>query len=325
MSKPFFEMIPSGTNINFVSKFNAMFVASTAVMVLCFATMFIRGFNYGVDFRGGTEVHVRFEPNTKADHVREALKPIGLGSAMVQGFGEEGSGEFLVRVEPTKVNLEQFKGKVGAALNTVAGEAAPAKVRWAEDRLYVTYSKDVATDQIKSAVENLAIKELTIASVNLFGRASDHEYLVQFSGISGQMIRAFEASFGKGKFEVLQVEQVGPKVGGELRMQALGAVLISLLFILIYVWFRFEFEFAPGAVISLIHDAVFILGVFSFFQLEVDLSVVACVLTIVGYSINDTIVLYDRVRENLRKSPNPNLVGVINESINQVLARTIIL
>jgi preprotein translocase SecF subunit len=143
-------------------------------------------------------------------------------------------------------------------------------------------------------------------------------------GSQTKVSQALHQVFGDHSFETLQVETVGPKVGKELRLQAVGAVLISIIFILIYVWFRFEFEFAPGAIVALVHDALAILAVFSMFQIPFDLSIVAAVLTIVGYSINDTIVLFDRVRENIKLSRDPSLPAIINLSINQTLSRTIL-
>ncbi len=116
---------------------------------------------------------------------------------------------------------------------------------------------------------------------------------------------------------------MGEKVGSELRTQALGAVLISIIFILLYIWFRFDFEYAPGAILALIHDAMAVLGIFSILRLQFDLTSIAAVLTIVGFSINDTIVTYDRIRENM-KNLTTDFPNLINTSINETLGRTIL-
>ncbi|MEZ4845747.1 MAG: protein translocase subunit SecF, partial [Bdellovibrionota bacterium] len=165
--------------------------------------------------------------------------------------------------------------------------------------------------------------KLQIQSVTKFGRASINEYAIQFSGAGARIVEALNKAFGKDQVEVLQMEEVGEKVGAELRMQALGAVIISIILILLYVWFRFDFEFAPGAILALIHDSVAVLGIFSIMRLQFDLSSIAAVLTIVGFSINDTIVTYDRVRENTKKL-SLGFPELINLSINETLGRTLL-
>jgi len=325
MAQKFFEILPAETKINFVKIFNHLFAISSVAVLLSLVSLATRGLNYGVDFRGGTEMHVRFSSLPTAEKVREILKPVGLSDAMVQGIGEKGSGEFLIRVESYEINLEKYKAELERGIQSASpAPDAKGKIRFSEDRMYVTFGREVSPDTLKETISSLEISDLRVDSVSPFGKASDYEWLVQFAGVSTRMVDAFQGAFGKGNFEVMQVEQVGPKAGAELRKQALGAVIISLFFILIYVWFRFDFVFAPGATLSLVHDTVVVLGLFSLFQWTFDLSIVAAVLTIVGYSINDTIVLYDRVRENLRKVSDPDLPKVLNLSINQTLARTVL-
>ncbi len=126
------------------------------------------------------------------------------------------------------------------------------------------------------------------------------------------------------KYEILKTEKVGPKIGGELRRDAVRAIIWAIIVIGIYISVRFEFRFAIGAVIALIHDVIFTLGVFSLLQFEISLSTIAAFLTIVGYSLNDTIVLYDRIRENMKKNKRVNIEEQVNSSINQTISRTII-
>ena len=119
------------------------------------------------------------------------------------------------------------------------------------------------------------------------------------------------------------VESVGPKVSGELIQKAIIAILAAIAMVLVYIWFRFEWQFSLGAVAALIHDVVLTLGVFSLFQIKFDLAIIAALLTIVGYSLNDTVVVFDRVRENLKKFKKPKLIEIINLSINGTLSRTV--
>jgi len=325
MSAKFFEIIPHGTRINFVGKASYVFAFSTFVFIGSLALLFTKGLNYGVDFTGGSQIHLRFHDKVKAAELREVLKPIGLSSAMVQGFGEKGSGEFLIRVQPQDLSIEEHREKLQRSLDKVASKKNPStKIRFSEERIYVTFGSSVDPKKIEKSINSLSISDLEVEMVSRFGPVSAHEYLVQFRGVASRIINTFRSHYGAGKIEILQVEQVGAKVGAELRQQAVGAILISIVLILIYIWFRFDLEYAPGAIAALLHDALFVLGVFSFFQIQFDLSIVAAVLTIVGLSINDTIVVYDRFRENIKKSRDLDFKEVINTSINETLSRTIL-
>ncbi|MCX7635726.1 MAG: protein translocase subunit SecF, partial [Syntrophales bacterium] len=135
---------------------------------------------------------------------------------------------------------------------------------------------------------------------------------------------ALSAAFGKGVLEVQRVEIVGPKVGKDLTKKAILAVIFSWIGMLIYIAFRFQFRFAVGGIIGVIHDVVVVLGVFSFLGKEFTLTIVAALLTTIGYSIHDSIVVFDRIRENMRKDPKRELAVVMNDSINQTLSRTIL-
>jgi len=132
------------------------------------------------------------------------------------------------------------------------------------------------------------------------------------------------ATYGKDKFEVRRVEIVGPKVGKDLRQKGINAMRIAMIGILLYITWRFEFRYAIGAIIALIHDVIITVGVFSLLDKEFTLPIIAALLTIIGYSLNDTIVVFDRIRENIRKTRKQSLREIINSSINQVLSRTVL-
>jgi len=142
--------------------------------------------------------------------------------------------------------------------------------------------------------------------------------------VSDDIQGALAADFGEDGFSVELVEMVGPQVGADLRRKGMLSILYAMVGILIYITLRFQFRFALGAIAALVHDVLITIGVFSVFGKEFTLPVVAALLTIIGYSLNDTIVVYDRIRENMRKSPKDNLAGVVNSSINQTLSRTIL-
>jgi len=166
--------------------------------------------------------------------------------------------------------------------------------------------------------------------VQRFGEEGD-EFLIraqntsaELEGLSHAMAAALEGKYGAGSVEVRRAEMVGPQVGKDLREKGLMAVLYAMIGILVYVSWRFEFRYAVGAVLALLHDVVITLGAFSLFNMEIDLPVIAAFLAIIGYSLNDTIIVYDRIRENLGKHSKEGLASVINHSINETLSRTIL-
>lgn len=194
--------------------------------------------------------------------------------------------------------------------------------------IQVKFSQPVTAAQIK---EKLATVDLADSSVQEFEEQGQHEFLINYGTeradietIQSSVRKALGEGFGSDNFEVRRVESVGPKVGKDLREKGMWAVLFSWIFMLAYVAFRFEFSFGVGGIIALAHDVMVTIGAFSITNREIDLTIVAALLTIVGFSINDTIVIFDRVRENRRKYHNDTLPQLINRSINETLSRTVI-
>lgn len=226
---------------------------SFLLVIAAIALILTKGFNYGIDFIGGTEVQVKFGESIAVDKVRDFTDTLGFKKASVQSFGTDN--EYLIRMEA------------------------------------MTGANEAETNRLI----NSTIKKITDGLKATFNSA-----------------------------ELRKVDSVGPQVGEELRSKGLLAVFYSLLMILIYVGFRFDYQFAPGAVICLFHDAVITLGIFSLLQKEVNVQTLAAVLTIIGYSLNDTIVNFDRVRENIPLFKGRDLGFVVNRSVNDVLSRTIL-
>ncbi len=192
--------------------------------------------------------------------------------------------------------------------------------------LQVKFQKGVKIEELREVVRRLGLGEVLIQT---FG--SKDEFLIrlerssgELKGLSSMIKEGLRKAFGEGSFEIRRVEMVGPKVGKDLRQKGIKAIIFALIGILIYVSWRFEFRFAVGAVVALAHDVMITLGVFSLLDKEISLPVLAAFLTIVGYSLNDTIVVYDRIRENMRKRGNEPFSRVINRSINETLSRTIL-
>jgi preprotein translocase subunit SecF/SecD/SecF fusion protein len=241
-----FDFFPHDLRLPFMRYRDLAVGMSVVAMLLSLGLFFVRGLNYGVDFKGGSIIEVQSKSGpANITEMREKLGKLGLGGIQIQQFGA--TTDVLIRVE------EQHGGET-------AQQAA-----------------------LKKIVDTLG--------ANYVQR---------------------------------RVEVVGPTVSAELRRTGFIAVLASLVAIVAYVWFRFEWQFAVGAIVALVHDVLLTVGVFSLFQFEFDLSIIAALLTILGYSVNDTVVVSDRIRENLRKYKRMDLNELLDLSISETLSRTIL-
>jgi preprotein translocase subunit SecF len=189
----------------------------------------------------------------------------------------------------------------------------------------IKFQTEPPIDSVRNAFKTIGLESSIIQS---FG---SNEVVVRTAesssdskGLSGKIDDALMAAFGKGSYEIRRVEVVGPKVGKDLTRKGLLAIVFSWVGMLIYIAWRFEFRYAVGGILALVHDVIITVGIFSILNKEFDLTIVAALLTIIGYSINDTIVVFDRIRENTRKNIKQPLGDTINASINQTLSRTIL-
>jgi preprotein translocase subunit SecF len=195
-------------------------------------------------------------------------------------------------------------------------------------KLIVKFNEPVTESAVGDALGSSGLSNYV---VQRFGEAKDNTFIIKSDlpkdreeKFSEPYIAALAKAYGDGKAQLLQEEFVGPKVGKELRTKGIYAVLWAWVIMLVYIGFRFDFYYAPGALLSLIHDVVVAVGCFALFGLEVNLTVVAAILTIIGYSINDTIIVMDRIRENLQRHKGMGLIETVDLSINETLSRTII-
>ena len=192
--------------------------------------------------------------------------------------------------------------------------------------IQVKFNQPTDAATIRGALAPLNLRGLTVQRFEGEGdefllRAQESSAALE--GLSHRITEALEGSFGEGQLELRRMEMVGPQAGRELRNRGLLAVLYAMIGILIYVSWRFKFRFAVGAILALLHDVLFTVGIFSLLNKEIDLPVIAAFLGIVGYSLNDTIIVYDRIRENTGKIEKESFPSVINRSINETLSRTI--
>ncbi len=191
---------------------------------------------------------------------------------------------------------------------------------------------EIQTSQENSNISIIrqSFNKMDLGDVTVKNFGSKNDFIVKFEKRNSNdvnFIKEIKKNLSKSigeDFEFRRVENVGPKVSAELLKSGIIAICLSLVAMLFYIWIRFEWQFSLGAIIALFHDVIITLGIFSLFSLEINLSIVAAVLTIVGYSMNDTVVIYDRVRENLKKFTNINIFELSNTSINETLSRTLI-
>ena len=322
------ELIKPGTNFDFVRFFKYAYTFSLALILLGLASFWYHGGpNYGVDFAGGIVVHVKFVQPTSIADIRQALEATDIANVTVQDFGQGGN-EFLIRMPMVESAAEGFSDQVQKGLSAKFGDQA-FELRRGETSGASGMAVQVKFPQPNNAAEieqALVAAGLANVTVEDFGRGGS-EFVIREAGTGGlstKVQKALSAKFGDQAFEVRRVEAVGPKVGSELRRKALLAVLFSTLMMGIYIAFRFEPRFGVGAAVALLHDVVITAGALSLMNMEFDLTVVAALLTIVGFSVNDTVIVCDRIRENMRKLRRESLAEIINRSVNETLSRTII-
>lgn len=237
------------TNIDYVGKFKIFGTLSLLLVLGSVIGFLTKGLNYGVDFRGGVEVQVKFNQKVELGELRAAMSENKVPLSQLQSIGDDDQNEFLLKLESDKGDL---------------------------------------------------------------------------NAVSNQVSSVLTSKYGEGKFEVLKNDIVGPKAGAELRTSAFKALAWAILAIMIYLALRFDYKFAPGAIAALIHDVTIIIGVFILTQKEFSLQIVAALLAIIGYSVNDTVVIYDRVREIERLHPHLTPMETVNRALNETMSRTII-
>jgi preprotein translocase subunit SecF len=325
MEMKYFDLIKPGTNHDFI-KYRRIAVVGSLIanlVVLFGATVWPR-LNYGVDFEGGTELQIHFKKPVDPGELRDEVSKLGFGEPTVQRYGSEAENQFLVRVERIAV-LTREKAD---AVKTAVEQALPGMKSFrfdpeVGDKLDFTFKQPVDESALKAAVEKAGtpVKEVRSLSAR---EGQDREYTVITQGPGDKIGSALRAKYGQDQVEVVRTDYVGPQVGKQLRNDGIVAVLAAMGMILVYVGFRFDFRFSPGVVIALVHDAIITMGFFVFSRHEFNLTSVTVILTVVGYSVNDTIVVYDRIRENAKRHKGKPLRDLINLSINEMLGRTIL-
>ncbi len=315
-------------------------VAFVGALVVLFG---LRQLNLGIDFAGGTQLTVKFQEERDVGEIRQLLEQAGVEGAQVQSFGEAGEYEMIIKtplpegIEEASAGGEQVevgsRGQIVEAFNASFNPEIVGKLDLNEqgsDALAaLLFDRDPEAlkgtgDDTGARARYLEIAQAIMDVRKAEGIISSVDQLTDLPEVSSAITDTLRADTAVGRFAVLANDVVGPQIGGELRLKGILAVSLSLIGMLLYIWLRFEFRFGLGALAALTHDVVICLGLYALMGYEFDLTTIAAFLTVVGYSVNDSVVVFDRVRENLRKNRRAPLQDVLNLSLNQTLSRTVL-
>ena len=331
------ELFHNDVNFDWMGKAKYFFALSLTLLVIGAASWIHKGsLDYGIDFKGGTLVYVRFANTPPVDQLRQGLSQQGLGDSVIQqtsDIANPNANEVLIylpqRGQGTEA-LDTGKTEILKALQATLGStveagkqdfnaavpSAIAEVLTRKDTLNLGATGADRYQQLARQLTDYRDRQAHGVVANL-----DQ---LQQAGATPATLTAIKDAFSASTFAVVNVEIVGPKVGSELRKQAVYVTLYALAGMLIYIALRFELVYGAAAVLAVFHDVLITLGLFSLLHFEISLTVIAALLTLVGYSMNDTIVIFDRIRENLRVMRREPFATIVNRSINQTLSRTIL-
>jgi len=310
------------THIDFIGLRKIAFIISGIAIGAGLISLGVKGGpKLGLDFTGGIEIHLKFEKSPSIVKIRSALSKIGLGGAVIQQYGRKGENTVLIRYRVEKIsqrlasNILKYREKKGKFTNLNELKQIP-------NIELVGYENLTNILTLKpSSPGKINLNEADQATLNSVIRDIYHRK------IANKIEKAVEKEFGKkNPFEVRSINLIGPKVSEELKKDAILAVILSLIGMLVYIAWRFELRFAVGAVTALVHDILVTVGALSLGNYEFTLPIIAALLTIVGYSLNDTIVIYARIKENMKtfRKKKGSFKDILNLGINQSLSRTII-
>lgn len=314
------------TNFDFIGKRKVAYIFSGTLIILSLLSLLFRGLELGIDFKGGTEVALEFEKPIDVSEIRTFIDDLELGNIEVKTFGGESG--ILVRSELQEIPADLFP-KVVDRIESII------KKNYPELNFQITNSTSSSvTYEINNheLIEQLVDKLFTAGfQATRFNEEPTNSQIIVRVGIADWVQENLHERMPDNNFSVLKEDQVGPKIGNELKRDAVIAVLLALVVILVYLGFRFKFVFALGAVAALFHDVLITLGMFSLLynvipglNLDISVNIVAAFLTLVGYSINDTVIVFDRIRENIKIHKTAAIENNINTAINRTIPRTII-
>jgi preprotein translocase subunit SecF len=316
------------TNFDFLGKKWPFIIASLILTAAGLTSLAIHGGpTYGIDFKGGAEMMLKFNQQPPLDQIRATLGKKIKGEISVQQIS--GKNEVLVGTEiQGEAQLNQNRQMIEDTLRTMFADPAGkldinnASAAQLAERLrspLLAAGVPLAEQELQDVVK--AMEDYRTAKGGIL---TSFDELSQVKGVTPAIISALKQECNLGPFTILSASMVGPKIGADLKAQGLRATLFALAGMLVYIAFRFEWIYGVAAVVAVFHDTIITIGLFSLFHKDISLTVVAALLTLVGYSMNDTIVTFDRIRENLKIVRREKLETIVNLSVNQTLSRTVL-
>lgn len=331
------QLFPSHKTYRFMRVAPYCGAASLLLIIATVVALFYPGPKLGTDFAGGTEIEVAFSQPVTAEEIRQAARSTGLSTPdVVKVEDANNPHRYMIRVQEVAIIPEEVKRDIERRL--CFGEGLPAdqcpeakqatEVKFSPggDKLSVRFRGSPDLQWIRDQLSGVTAIQLRPGANNPFIQSPrDNKVEIGLLGTGDKLMGGLKASLGdKVPETAMRAEWIGPKAGAQLRDSAIKAILISLVFIMAYVAFRFDMRFAPGAVLCLFHDAVIAVGALMITGRELNLTTVAALLTIIGFSVNDTVVIYDRVRENLGRLRGSSFPHLIDVSVSEMLGRTIL-
>lgn len=319
--------ILTNTNFDFLGKKWPFIILSVLLLVASVVSLLVKGPHYGIDFRGGAVMYVLFNQQPPIEKIRGVLSakiPGEISVVNVSGTNEVIIGTQIQEERTLEANRQAMVETLQAAfgggggkldVNNSGAGALAERLRDPFQQAGIALSEEQLQAVAKSVIE--------YKDTQHSGLLAGFDQLSGVAGVTPQMIQVMKQELSLSPFTIRQTEVVGPKVGKDLQNTAILATLYALGGMLVYIAFRFEWIYGVAAVLAVFHDTVITIGLFSIFNREISLTVVAALLTIVGYSMNDTIVIFDRIRENLKLMRREKYAALVNASINQTLSRTI--
>ncbi|MDP3276004.1 MAG: protein translocase subunit SecF [Deltaproteobacteria bacterium] len=320
------ELIKPGRVIDFMAMRRYWIGLSIALSVISMILLVKPGPKYGLDFKGGTELTVRFDRRVDAGDVRRSLSTRGHGTAEIVPSASDPR-QLLIRVERSTTIDPARETQLRNAVRTALGSIQLREFRMSQggDHLVVQLDANKTEAEVETLLRGAGVEVRTQGRerVKRVGENGENRYTVSLVSV-GDLIFSQLTTDLSTNGELVASVWVSPKASEKLRNEAVRALLYAIVFIMIYVAFRFDLRFAPGGVLALLHDALVVLGVFALFRREISIATVAAILTVIGFSMNDTIIVYDRVRENLAKRRGLRMLDVINVSVSEMFSRTLV-
>jgi preprotein translocase subunit SecF len=316
------QILKHKTNIDFIGKRKPALFISSVLNLAILVGIAIFGFNFGVDFAGGTVVELKFDHPVRADEVRSRAQAAGLHDVSVQGIGSSSENSYLLRLGGvTQLTPESAVTALKAmeALGGISNFHADVQ----NGLINFRSAQKLDADRVRQAISASGTGVKDVRSLGA-AQGGGEDYQVVASGMADKITAAMAKGLAQPDFKVQRVDYVGPQVGNQLRNKGVAALIYAMVAILVYVAFRFDFKFGPGALVAMVHDVIMVSGYYLVSRREFNLTSIAVLLTITGYSINDTIVIYDRIREEMARYKGKPLPEIINIAVNDTLSRTIL-